>query len=94
MCPSWGAELPVWRDWGKQLIHVSGTWNCTQAKQLVFQVYSKLVFQFLVKIKPVWVLRALWRLGFILSVLCLEVIIPEVMNCPYKMGLLEPAIYI
>lgn len=94
VCPSWGAELPIWRDGWKQFIHVSGMWNCTQAKHLVFQVYSKLVFQLLVKISPVWVLGALWRLGLILSVLCLEVVIPEVTNCPYKMGWFKPAIYI
>lgn len=30
----------------------------------------------------------------ILSVLCLEVIFSEVMNCPYKMGSFEPSVNI
>lgn len=56
MCHSWGAgyKLPVWRV-GKRVnsVNILGMGNCRQEKHLLFQAYSKLVFQFLAEICPV-----------------------------------------
>lgn len=40
-------------------VNILGMWSCSQEKRLLFQAYSKLVFQFLVKIRN----QALGNLG-------------------------------
>lgn len=75
-------------------VNILGMWNCSQEKYLLFQAYSKLVLQFIAEISPAGHYVHLGGQLFILSVLCLGVIFFEVMYCPYKMGLFEPAVYV